>query len=717
MLGEGRGPGVRLWLALAFLLLLLMGGARLAAEEEPAGQAPAEAEPEREAAEMRVRGFGFLGNRALMRTLEIVRDATADPTYFSASQIEDGAMILIARMQQEGYLQPRVTVRLELEDGSTQTHVWDETMLTQLPRPLRATRVRYRVEQGRLYYYDAIEFEGLTVLDEDEARDYFIVTGFLFQTRRARVFTPDGLDRGVSNLREVLVRQGYERARATVAQLDRDDASGAVRVRIRVQEGRQSLIRSVRVAVPAEETSQQEEVVAREPYSRVWTQDYAQTLRRDYYERGFPDAQVTVDVAGREVVENVVMVDLAFTVEPGPYVEVGSVEFRGEDRTRESVMRRRVGLRPGDPLNRIEVDQGRFRLARLGVFDWVDVELEEVDENTRNVIYNLREGREIDVNLLLGYGSYEMFRAGVEVEQFNLLGRAHRSRLLLVQSMKATSGNYRYTVPELFGEDIHGFSQLFALRREERDFDRLEYGGSVGLQTFFHRVDTDASIRYTYQLLESRALATVEEAGVERAVVAAIGLDLQRDRRDNPIYPERGNAISSHLEVASAAFGGEVDYQRVEFGASYHRPLGGGRYLHAGFHHGVIHTFGAVAEEVPFNRRFFQGGERTVRGYLQGQASPRDSAGEVVGAETYMLLNAEFEQALTQRWSAILFSDSIGFARSLTDYPFDETLFSVGVGIRYKTFIGPIRLEYGYNLNPRPRDPRGALHLSIGFPF
>src|SRR5690606_27258039 len=125
------------------------------------------------------------------------------------------------------------------------------------------------------------------------------------------------------------------------------------------------------------------------------------------------------------------LVDLGFTIKPGPYVEVGEIEFRGQEKTRESIMRRRVDMRRGDPLNRIEVDQGRTRLARLGVFDWVDTELEPVDEATRNVIYNLREGKEIDVNLLFGYGSYEMFRAGIEVEQFNIFGRAHRSRLQL----------------------------------------------------------------------------------------------------------------------------------------------------------------------------------------------------------------------------------------------------------------------------------------------
>ncbi|MGN6553411.1 MAG: BamA/TamA family outer membrane protein, partial [Verrucomicrobiota bacterium] len=101
----------------------------------------------------------------------------------------------------------------------------------------------------------------------------------------------------------------------------------------------------------------------------------------------------------------------------------------------------------------------------------------------------------------------------------------------------------------------------------------------------------------------------------------------------------------------------------------------------------------------------------------QGEAAPRDSDGKVVGADTYLLGNFEFEQGLTPQWALVMFVDAVGFAQHITDYPMDEALFSVGGGIQWKTVIGPVRLEYGYNLNPRPDDPVGTLHFSLGFPF
>ena len=192
---------------------------------------------------------------------------------------------------------------------------------------------------------------------------------------------------------------------------------------------------------------------------------------------------------------------------------------------------------------------------------------------------------------------------------------------------------------------------------------------------------------------------------------------MKRDKRDNPLYPREGYRVSGSLEAASQFLLGDVDFERLELSASFHQPIAKTSWLHLGLSHGIIFTSGNPRDELPFNKRFFQGGENSVRGFQEGEAAPRNARGKVIGAETYLTANLEFEQALTEKWSLIAFSDSIGFAKDFGKYPFDEKLFSVGLGIRWKTVIGPIRLEYGHNLNPRKDDPAGTLHFSIGYPF
>ena len=82
-----------------------------------------------------------------------------------------------------------------------------------------------------------------------------------------------------------------------------------------------------------------------------------------------------------------------------------------------------------------------------------------------------------------------------------------------------------------------------------------------------------------------------------------------------------------------------------------------------------------------------------------------------------MLGSIEFEQALTPKLSLVTFVDSVGLAHHINDYPGSDVLTSVGAGLGWRTLIGPIRLEYGYNLNRRPQDPVGTVQFSVGFPF
>jgi outer membrane protein assembly factor BamA len=324
------------------------------------------------------------------------------------------------------------------------------------------------------------------------------------------------------------------------------------------------------------------------------------------------------------------------------------------------------------------------------------------------------------VSLLIGWGSYEMLRGGIEANLNNLWGLAHHVNVQAIQSFKSSSGQFTYTIPEWVGRDYDLFFDASALRREEVDFTRIEYGGGAGLHKYFQPAATDVVLRYNYRILNALDFSSVEgvaSEGLTNPAVGSITFEAKHDRRDNPLYPRNGYKVFLTLETATEYLGGDANFQRVELSTSWHHPLGGGRYLSLGLSQGADITFGSPANNLPFNSRFFPGGENSIRGYKEGEASPRNPQGQLVGAETYTLGTVEVEQALTAKWSLVVFSDSLGFARRIQQYPWDTGLFSVGGGLRWRTIIGPVRLEYGYNLNPRPGDPTGTLLFSLGYPF
>src|SRR6266516_531690 len=671
-------------------------------------------------AKLKISGFGLMGNRDLKKTIRLMSGKKTPPEFYDANFVEDAAVIIMSALNREGYLAPHISAALTLSDGQGRSFEWEKDSDTVLPGPLAVKKVRFRVRRGVRYYYRHISIQGLKSLSQSEAQAFFVESGFLVPLRSTRIYTPSRLDRSIEDLTEALARKGFEHASVKVAHFERNDTTGAIRVELSVEEGLKTLVRSVTIEVYASDDPTPRAGGVVEPqtaYSRLWLQNFVQGLRTNQYRKGFPDASVEVSTMRRETNAPNVFVDLRAQVKTGPKIRLGEVGFEGNKRTRKFVLKSRVKLEPGNDLDRIEVEHGRNRLARLGAFDSVSVRYEPVDDQTRSVVYEVKESKALDFSLLFGYGSYERLRGGFELDHKNAFGLAHQARLRAIQSFKSSSADFLYTMPEMFREDVDLFFDASGLRREEISFIREEYGGGFGARRFFRPIDTDVSVRYNYQFLTALDNQATTAPGVQRTRVGAIVLDLRHDRRDNPLLPTRGYNVLGNVELASASLGGQVDYQRLEFAGSYHANLVGGLFLHLGLRHGAALQLGGANGEFPFTKRFFPGGENSVRGYQQGEASPRDVNGNLLGAETYLLGNVELEQFLTPSLSLVGFVDGVGFAEHLRDYPANEAVYSAGGGIRWKSIVGPVRLEYGYNLNRRTGDPVGTIHFSLGFPF
>ena len=717
------------------MIVVVLGGGLFGFAAEPK---PPKAKP----AKIKFSGYGVLGNRKLKRLVRVMQEEDLKKEIVDANFVENAGLIILSRMREDGFLNPVVIAEMILTDGRQFAMRWRGTIDPPLPRPLSAQRVHFRVYEGQRYYFDQLTFTGLSTLTEKQARPFFIETDALIPVKSSRIFTPGRLKRGLGSMKELLERKGFQEARVEAGDIRQDDKTGAVNVRIDVNEGPPYLARSVRVETFIVTTNAPiyvETLRPNKPYSQLWQQDLIQTLKATNYVGGYPDTTVEVKTLHRDASTpeppkggtpnllgvppsggptNGVYLDLLATVKTGPQIEVRNVRFTGNKETKTGIMADRVPLEPGDLLDPSKAEKGRSRLARLGVFDSVQLRYDIADDESRDVIYEVRESKSLEVNLLFGFGSYELLRGGVEVEKRNLWGRAHHARLRAIESFKSTRGDFLYTMQQFVGEEIDLFLNGFGLVREEIDFTRKEYGGGVGGLKHFTGISSDLSARYNYQVLRATDVpADLAQRSVQNPGVGAIIVDFRHDMRDSPLYPTRGYKVFTTVELASEYLAGDVDYERFELAASYHHPLGGGRFISVGMSHGLISAVDSATEDIPVNKRFFPGGEYSIRGYQEGEAAPRDAQGHVVGAESYVFGSVEFEQALTPKLSVVVFMDAVGFARDFGDYPVNEALYSAGGGLRWKSIVGPVRLEYGYNLNPRDEDPVGTLHFSLGFPF
>lgn len=669
---------------------------------------------------LEVEGMGYFENRSHKARLAFLQDLAPDePAQLDAALLEDSAFLLIEQLKRDGYLQPTVEAILQ-ESGGKRRVEWTSPYTIQLDADTLVDAATFVIDAGFLAYYENVKIEGFSAIDSDELQRYFLPGGVLFQTRRAKVFTPENLDRRIGRVVQSLKAAGYGEAEIVERTVDVDAETGAVDVSLVFEQGPRHYLGTV-VKVQRKDGEATETSVEVDPdtlLTREWEQAQRSTARNEAFAEGYPDAEFTLQrkpASSNQSGGERRIFDYRIVADWGEAAALDEVHFRGDEATRRSVLRSRLDLADGAPLNRLEVDKARRRLMGLGIYKHVAVDFEPPEGSERDVVYSLEPGIRKELDLLGGWGSYEQARVGFKWEHRNPFGRAHRYQIDAKQSLKSTRGEASYAVPQVFGSDISVYSSAEYNFRKEISFDRTNRGVTFGAS---YTTPSGWRLAAEYGLFREEADRNdeLDFETEENATVASLSLRVSYDQRNDFLAPDSGWNVYSEFKLANRWLGGSVDFQKWELGGSYHFALTESTIVHLGLRGAAIYSAGDAEQNIPFNERFFPGGENSVRGFREGEAAPLDADGDQVGAETYALLNLELEQRIYSKFSTVLFLDSAyhardGFAGGT------ELLHSLGLGLRYQTVIGPVRLEYGHNLNPREHDTDGSFHLSIGFPF
>jgi outer membrane protein assembly factor BamA len=136
---------------------------------------------------------------------------------------------------------------------------------------------------------------------------------------------------------------------------------------------------------------------------------------------------------------------------------------------------------------------------------------------------------------------------------------------------------------------------------------------------------------------------------------------------------------------------------------------------------GIVHSLTTTGSgevmEIPIDERFFSGGATTVRSFSERDLGPHDPKGNPIGGEFTTVFNAEYTFPIFGELQGALFADAGNLLPSSEDPGLNDMRYALGVGLRYKLPIGPIRLDYGFNPDRRPGEDSGAFNFSFGFAF
>jgi len=590
-------------------------------------------------------------------------------------------------------------------------------------------RARFLVEEGPRVALRSLRFEGLRSLRGERLEGFFPRVGrsgdsLSFEREAQDTGPPWWVESELADacmaLEDHLYRSGYLDARVTPPHTSFDAPRRNADVLIEVVEGVRSTLVEVRLEGAPEDEAARLQHSATEFVGRAYSPLLGGALRarleEQLAERGYPDARAIVGDAERDEDG---ATRLEVQIRPGERVRIASIEIRGTRRTRAATILELLELEPGDVYS-VQDERDSFRaLYQSGLFTTVSVGLAPGEGPERVLVVEVEEATASEFYLEPGYGSYERLRIGMGWKLRNLFGTGRSLELDASLAELAQKGSISLVTPRFLGSDVRSTLSVFSSRRIEPSFTNLENGASWILGRRFSRRVT-ATLGYEFKdtsVSDVDVIGAPAQALVDSVEISSIKFTPVHDARDSFLMPTRGTISRLAFEFADAAIGSELDFTRLSPSLSFYHPAWSGSVLALSWRGGVIIPIHSTSD-IPLQERFFNGGENTVRSFREDQLGPTDAQGNPVGGETFQVLSAELRQALRGNLEGALFVDTGNVQLEHADFFSTEDFRSgVGIGLRYRLPIGPIRVDYAVNPDPRDSESRAVLHFTVGMAF
>ncbi|HXH05143.1 MAG TPA: POTRA domain-containing protein [Vicinamibacterales bacterium] len=627
--------------------------------------------------------------------------------------------------------------------------------------------VTFTIVRGPRYIVDGLELAGHSAMPIERLRP-------MLHLARGDPFVETTLQADVAAIRDAYLREGFRDVAIDTTVEERP--GGRVFVRVRIAEGPRARVGAVRFEGRTAIDEGQLRAILRlrpgAPYYEPAAAADREAVLLEYLNRGYRAAAVTLEPHADESRGTV---DLIYAIREGPRFVVDRVVIVGNARTSAETIRRALVIREGAPAGLAALVESRRRLTELGLFRRVRLtEIAHSRGTRRDVIVTVEEadattigygaGVEVGQRLFVGAGGFAEERlelaprGAFEVTRRNLWGK-NRSVSLFSRVGFRSRGQvagapsperfsfleYRLVgtlrEPSPFGWNAEGALTASAEQALRTSFNFVRQGLVAEL---VHRATPAVRISGRYSLGRTRLfdvrLQPEEALLIDRLFpqlrLSTAAAAVVRDTRDDPLDPARGALVANDLEIAARGLGSQVGFAKTYFQAFGFRALSSRRrvVLAAGVRLGVAAGFprevvegGRPVEvrDVPAAERFFAGGPTTVRGFALDKLGAPDTIGEFgfpKGGNAVLVLNAELRAPLWRDLGIVGFFDAGNVFARATDLELGELRPAAGVGLRYRSPLGPIRFDLGFKLD-RQLLPQGgregltAFHVGIGHAF
>lgn len=593
------------------------------------------------------------------------------------------------------------------------------------------THITFFIFEGEKYTVKGLQFIGARLPQEK-------LQGVM-NLKKGGVYNSDILEKDRDSLKEIYGALGYLEAEVKEFDTKIDEKDKTVDITVDIHEGERTEILDIDISgvEPAIREKLMKIVGLKQgdPYNEVDISN-ARFKVLDYYsEQGYANSDVTVtrNIEGHEA-------SLKFNVIEGARKFFGKTIISGNKATRYVVIKRELTNSEGEPYSFRTLANGRQRLYKLGLFTNVDIEALHRGEDTEDILIRVKEGNAGAYEFGFGYGEYEQYRAFIQLSYRNLWGMNRQGSLRTEISGLAKRVILQYYEPWFMGRALPFRGILLHEQKKEINipggdtiYKLIRNTATAGFEKELSS-KVKADIYYEFSLVHTSDVAPdviLSREDVGTLVISSIKSSITYDTRDNPFEPSRGLFAGISLKAASPLLLSETEFNKFTvYGNAFHK-LHKKVVLALSARGGLAFGLGAT-DELPIVERFFLGGGTTVRGYEQDTLGPKGDDGNPTGGNAFLEGNIELRTAIGRGFSLVPFIDMGNVWIKSKNMDVTDLKYTAGMGLRYDTPVGPLRVDYGLKLNRddiciaredtkkpphcSPESP-GALHFSIGHAF
>ena len=551
------------------------------------------------------------------------------------------------------------------------------------------------------------------------------------------IFKDDVLQEDADRIKSMYDDIGYLDAEV-VPDLQYSADGQSLKIVINVNEGKQYLIGDVilkgNLVLPEKELLSKIKLKSGKPFSNRALRQDSSEIKQLYYDYGYMNVVEDVE---RNLNQTTGNIDIIFNIDGKDPVYVGKIDIRGNTKTKEVVVRRELRLFPGERFNGAKIKRSKERLYNLGFFENVSFDTEPTETpDVQNLIVTVKETKTGEFSFGGGYSSVDSLVGFVEITQRNFdimnfptfTGAGQSLSIKAELGMVKSNFNISWTDPWIFGIPYSGGFDLYRSEHDRQNdvgwaYNEVRTGGDLR----FGKEFTDeirALLMYRLENVDISNLADDASWALSREVgsnvISSLTLDATYDTRDNIYVPTRGIVANGSIEDAGGIFFGDKNFVKGTGTIAYYHSFFEKIVLELKARGGMASSYGN-SDEVPIYERFFAGGANTIRGYKERSVGPRDpGSDQPIGGDSIAIANAEVTFPVYEKIvkGAVFLDIGNVWERSSDFLVGGGYKYGTGLGVRIKTPIGPVKLDYGFPMVANGDDGReGQFYFSMSRGF